>query len=537
MEFPLQNGGTLAHFLAQTDLDARPLLRAQVFKSLLANAVANVERLWAKQLVHAGLSPDCLYIDDRGRLVLGDFEHVVHERLGVHDMLLLVFSQLLCERERRAQDAPGREGLLRETKADASRSFGEDFASLSVLGLRGAVIFSENLSLSLKSPAAVFTESRDLQRTARFLRRAGEPPAGRAMPRTLSFKNIASPRGVPRARARARRLFFAFDPSFEAQKAKGIAGLEYRPPEFAQSGVVSRASDLWGLGCVAYECFYRDALFDLRASRVSAEQLRIYIANFDIAKSERRFQKIPEAARGLFRALLTKCPFERELRFCARGVRGSDCFAGAFEALLRGPPPIEFRYNAAHEFGERSCFLDSIRYKIAKQFRAQAKTLSAKARAERRGPENRRANSGAPRADEGCAAKPGDRNGPRARVPRALLLKKPRRRKKKKGKPNEFRSKIERQIHRLKRQTLAPRKAPRAGAKKRARAKPKRKARRKAKASRFFCLPSPGASFLQNERSPRKKKAVSNRNLVFGNFESFRRSFSNRTRHTFHSGK
>lgn len=526
----------------------------------MANALADVERLWAKKLVHANLCSESFYINDQNRLVLGDFEHVVHERLGTHDMLLLAFYKLLCEREELARRDPRNESSIKETKTEPSMEGETELRSLSVSGLANQVVHSETLSLDLRGSGQLKNDNRKLEKLVQyFLKKKPAVPvdsrrvllanAENVMPRNLSFKNILSARhGL---HARSNRLFLGLDPGFEAVKAHGIPNLKYKSPEYARSGIVSRGLDLWALGCLLYEICYQDILFDLSPSQISDEQLRVYISNFDIEKTERKFQKLPVEALSLFRRLLTRCPFKRVMLFREGGLRESECFGEeGFRALVERVSPIEFGYNKDHQFGDKECFLDSIRYKIGKKFRLKIKRAAAR---------NRGALSGQPKplrkkkfksqengAEREAAQltmldgqfqnKTRGQNDLQTRKKPRLVVKKRRPKKKRAPPSNVHRSKIERQIQRLKLQTLGARPASRRRPKKKKRPKPKRQSSRRLDIAKYFKVETRGPRSIKSIGLGKRSQRLSNRVTAFEDYDTFRRSPSNQSRQVYFSG-
>lgn len=550
MEFPLQNGGNLKHFLANANLGTKSKLKTHISRNLMANLISDVEKLWAKKLIHANLCSESFYINDKNKLVLGDFEHIQHEQLGTHDMLVLIFYKMLTEREEQMRASAEEE--IKETKTEKSDSVETDseIFSLTIPELKNKIIYSENLCLNLRSFKGIKNDNQKIEKLIKYFLKKKPTNSANAISRNLSFKKIDSVKKT--SHNISKKLFINIDSEFQSSKEKEVRKLKYKPPEYAEKGIVSRGVDLWALGCILYEMFYQDILFDLNSSKISAEQLRIYISNFDIEKTERKFQKIPKEAIGLFKNLLKKCPFQRIMHFREECIRKSECFdQTSFQELLSQVSPIEFRYDKEHDIKKKKCFLDSIKYRIAKKFRIRLRKTSRRNRRNSSGQLNvfneqkfksqennkKKGERELSAADGQFKRKTKGENSLEPVKKPKLKIKKPRKRKKKVKKPNIFRTKIEREIHKLKIQILRPNSVAKKKVrkKKKPKTKGKGKSSRKMKISKYFKVENRESHSIKNIQFNKRNRAHSNKFPLCDGYDAFQRQFSNLSKQIYYS--
>lgn len=106
------------------------------------------------------------------------------------------------------------------------------------------------------------------------------------------------------------------DPSMQkiVFKETHITGsLEYLSPEVLERNFYSVSSDIWALGCMIYDLFYRKALFLSERAWENGQQKKMFyiklINTFDVETCSTR--KMSKAARDLFTRLMMYNPYDR----------------------------------------------------------------------------------------------------------------------------------------------------------------------------------------------------------------------------------
>jgi hypothetical protein len=406
LEYPFQTGGDLLHCLKKAKLNVSIDLHEAIFKILLGDLLTTFETFWEKGFVHGNLCPGSVFLNEQSHLMLGDFEDIVHEFLGVQDMLVLVFYELLSKKERRSKsilsEEEGKGDVSQEQYCgprDLSSGIHSDFQCLSVEGLKGGLVFAENLVLNLKSYSHFQEENHKIQYFINFFKKTGcikdetmqevnqEVPRNSMkpisennpsiFPRNFSFKKINL--WCKQNPKKQNLLRFRYNSGFWKECEDGIPNLEYRAPEYAKQGIMSLASDIWGLGCIMYEIFYQEPLFQFPPDHVDQKNLREFIQSFDVNSSGRGFSKMSKKLREVFKQFLKHCPFERIMCFQKMDIWGDGVLKDLDAAKLREDQfPVKFKYDEQYNYGQNDFFLNSVNYRVSAKFKQKFRNKELK---------------------------------------------------------------------------------------------------------------------------------------------------------------
>ena len=312
IEYDYQEGGDLRNILSFLNVQKYAGNWESAAKIYFASTLQGLNQLHKKGFIYKDLKPDNSLIDQRGRVLLHDFEYSVHLVYRFEDMLILMLAHF-------------------------SEEYGNDFSHLiNYLATlserhnsdRHFQICSQNLTYNLSDSSC--NQRADLYRYfkpefyqeafAKLSPKPGQYPiSSQIMTIKPDFESVTS---------HLDQLSFDFESymgSVETnfRPANGTAELvtqssvrgspQYTAPESLFFEFYSFSSDLWSLGCVIYDLFYFDTLFKF-SEKCKTSQQKAHSQTIQLSKLLKRgkLSRVPKMGFDLMVKLLSIDPRRRE---------------------------------------------------------------------------------------------------------------------------------------------------------------------------------------------------------------------------------
>lgn len=240
--------------------------------------------------MYRDLKPDNVLISQKGDLLLTDFEFAVHLHLDSQDLALyyLLFLGKFFEFDFT---------FLKNNLENLNKKFWSE-----------GTIFTERFSLFLDS-----CDEGDLKKMDFLFSKEKPPETTKFGKKFLSkkakvgIKNEAVPETNGQISSTKQDLQIIFT------KTPIVGSLEYMSPEVLQSKMYSLSSDLWALGCLIFDVYYRRTLFRSPPPDLTEQQKKQFIQKniFKLKVCRENQEKMSEEAFDLFEKLVRWNPYER----------------------------------------------------------------------------------------------------------------------------------------------------------------------------------------------------------------------------------
>lgn len=302
LEFLFQEGADLRHLLSKVKAHKNKRLNEHVLRGYFRTIAEGVRDLQSRGFIYRDLKPDNILISGEGDLLLTDFEFSIHMHLDPNDIALFFL----------AWTAQRFEWDFRFIKKQLS--------GMSVNWFDGENLLSEHFKVNLITwQNDTVSQLLEFFNSEERVASLEEQPVENAS-REMSFRrmqNVKSSCNDPLHAASHRRGNSGTDdPSMQkiVFKETHITGsLEYLSPEVLERNLYSVSSDVWALGCLVYDLFYRRALFLSERKWKSSEQKKLFYIDFinEFDPHECKTGRMSPDAADLFQKLLVYNPYDR----------------------------------------------------------------------------------------------------------------------------------------------------------------------------------------------------------------------------------
>lgn len=302
MEFLFQEGADLRHLLSKVKAHKNKRLNEQILRGYFRTIAEGVRDLHSHGFIYRDLKPDNILISGEGSLLLTDFEFSIHMHLDPDDIALFFL----------AWTAQRFEWDFRFIK--------KQLLAMNVDWFDGEHLLSEHFKVNL-----ITWQNNTVNQLLEFFNSEERVISVEEQPvdnvsREMSFRRMhnvkSSCNDQLQAASHRRGNSNTDDPSMQkiVFKETHITGsLEYLSPEVLERNLYSVSSDVWALGCLVYDLFYRRALFLSERKWKSSEQKKLfyidYINEFD--PHQCKTGRMSAEAADLFEKLLVYNPYDR----------------------------------------------------------------------------------------------------------------------------------------------------------------------------------------------------------------------------------
>ena len=389
IEYDYQEGGDLRNILSYLNVQKYSGNWENAAKVYFASTLEGLNELHKKGFIYKDLKPDNSLIDQRGRVLLHDFEYSVHLVYRFEDMLILMLAHF-------------------------SEEYGNDFshlinylATLSELhnSDRHFQICSQNLTYNLSDSSC--NRQADLYRYFKpeFYEEAFAKLGPSPEQYPISSQIMTIKPDLESVTSHLDQLSFDFESymgnvetifrpvngSAELVTQSSVRGSpQYTAPESLFFEFYSFSSDLWSLGCVIYDLFYFDTLFKF-SEKCKTSQQKAQSQTIQLSKllKGRKLSRIPRMGYDLMIKLLSIDPRRREALPATdwvwehpwiRNLRGSD-----FEKLDWPILPRNLNLNLDTETLGEDFYIDFIQYQKNTFFGGSNEPAMTKTKNRRRG--------------------------------------------------------------------------------------------------------------------------------------------------------